>query len=125
MIRGLLPNQDPDLRESFITEQYLELMKQRSRQWSVAEIHEQLKYFKYTIPDYPEVLEILEGEIFARELNQVVQSVKKLPLDRLHQLARKYKDQEEILEIIEASIAIRQGARRLQEKPDSAPAYVV
>ncbi|MBE7438674.1 MAG: hypothetical protein HS115_09500 [Spirochaetales bacterium] len=125
MISGLLPNQDPDLRNSTITPEYLDLMRQRSRQWTVAGLREQLKYFKYTIPDYPEVLEILEGELFARELNSVVQSVKKLPVDRLRLLAEKYRDQEEILEIIQARIAICQGARHLAEKPDAAPAYVV
>jgi hypothetical protein len=116
----LRPNQDPDLREFYITPEYLELLVKRARYWPVELVQEQISYFKFTIPEYPEVAEALESELFARELNSVVRAARRMTEDRLRQLLLKYSGHDEVVEIINTELEIRSGAERLTDKSESA-----
>lgn len=104
-----------DLREYYITPEYLERMGNRARQWSENHIKRQLTLFRRTIPDYPEVLEILEGELHMRNLNALHRHARKVPVEKLDELLGKYGEEPDYREIIEAEIAIRGGARKLHD----------
>ena len=107
-------NSEIDLREYYITPLYLETMAIRARSWSVDFIQLQLKQFLATIPDYPEVMEILEGEIHRRKLNEIKKKARTLPEDRLIAFQKSLNDPDE-KEVVETEIQIRGGARELPD----------
>ncbi|MBI3395693.1 MAG: hypothetical protein HY042_07660 [Spirochaetia bacterium] len=72
-----------NLREHYITPAYLELMGKRARDWTEEFIRDQIQEFKRTIPEYPEVCEVLEGELYARSLNDLHQRVRRASADEL------------------------------------------
>jgi hypothetical protein len=72
-----------NLREYYITPEYLKLMASRARQWSERFIAEQMEQFRRTIPDYPEVVDLLEGELHRRRLNALRKELRLLNKDEL------------------------------------------
>lgn len=108
-----------DLREFYITPDYLKELKRRARVWEDAEIREQLLYFKTTIPDYPEVHEALEGELHRRKLNKLRRHARRLRGEgQLKALLEKYGAEPDYREVIETELQIRRGANRLYD-PES------
>lgn len=103
-----------DLREQFITPLYLQTMEQRARIWSSEFIQQQLSQFLQTIPDYPEVLEILEGELHRRKLNEIRKKARKLRTAELNQLMKSLTDPDQI-EVVETEIQIRRGVVSLPD----------
>jgi hypothetical protein len=83
-----------NLREFYITPEYLKLMESRARHWSERFIQDQIEQFRRTIPDYPEVVELLENELHRRRLNALrmqLRSLKKEELrERLKAMQRQY-----------------------------------
>ena len=99
-----------DLREFYITPLYLNTMRQRAKSWSEDFINRQLLYFQKTIPDYPEVHEILQTELHTRKLNQLHKAVRKMKKNELTQLMQKYKSEPDHCEVIQTELEIRSGA---------------
>ena len=104
--------QPEDLREFYITPLYLERLEQRARIWSEEFIEEQSRLFMQSHPDYPELVEILNGELKRRHINRMIESIKQSSKEQLHELERTTLDPE-LLEVIRASIEIRAGAARV------------
>ncbi len=108
--------QKEDLREFYITPLYLKTIQKRAKKWSEDFIIKQLAYFEKTIPDYPEVHEILQTELHTRRLNQLHKNIRKLGKNELLKLLQKYKDEPDYCEIIQAELEIRSGANQLIDK---------
>lgn len=105
-----------DLREHYITPLYLSTMAVRARDWTEEFIKEQIAEFKRTIPEYPEVFEVLEAELYSRRLNVVHAEVRRAPSAALPALLAKHKGDADIAEIISTEIELR----RLREGRGSA-----
>ncbi|MEQ8350454.1 MAG: hypothetical protein RH862_03165 [Leptospiraceae bacterium] len=108
-----------DLRQYYITPTYLEVMRKRARHWSDEFVLAQLQEFKSSIPDYPEVHELLEGEMHARKLNRAKKEIKRKKSDELKTLRKSQKDPD-IQEIIDTELLIRDGVRRLPDSEENA-----
>lgn len=106
--------QPEDLREYYITPVYLQTMEQRAKFWSADFIRIQLQQFLETIPDYPEVLEILEGELHRRKLNEIKKKARRLTSKELKDWIRKLEDPDHI-EVAETELQIRQGVSSLPD----------
>ena len=107
---------DEDLREFYITPEYLDRLKGRAREWDERTLQTQLRLFHRTIPDYPEVMQIIGGELHRRSLNQLRRSIRRLDVPRIEELLHKFEreaDREDHVEVIETELAIRGGAKRL------------
>jgi len=96
-----------DLREFYITPFYLETMRNRARQWSSAFIQEQMELFHKTISDYPEVHEVLEGELYRRELETLRKETRRLSINELKKISGKYPSESDHAEIIRVEIKLR------------------
>ena len=114
-----MSNPAEDLRQFYITPVYLEVMRQRARQWSDEFIQRQLSQFKDSIPDYPEVHELLEGEMHRRNLNRLKSRIKKLKSSDLQGMRKKQSDPD-TLEIIDTELLIRQGVKTLPDSEENA-----
>lgn len=112
---AMLRNQDPDLREFYITPLYLETLRLRVSSWSDGLIQEQLDLFRQTIPDYPEVAEVLEGELYRRELNRLKKSLVNLDGEGLKALLLEYDRDSDFAELIRTTLEIRNGAKKLKD----------
>lgn len=109
-------NQEEDLREFYITPEYLARLRERARAWDEPTIQIQLRLFHRTIPGYPEVMHILEGELHTRSLNQLRRSIRRWPVPRIEELRQKLESdpaREDHVEVIQTELEIRGGARRL------------
>jgi hypothetical protein len=107
-----------DLRIFYITPLYLETMRRRIQSWRDETIREQIALFRETIPDYPEVMEILEGELHRRELNRLHHELRNKGSHELKALLKTYKDHPDHAEIIRTALEIRNGATRLSERAE-------
>lgn len=107
-----------DLRQYYITPEYLAQMRLRAREWSDDFIQLQMNYFRRTIPDYPEVAEILEGELYARTLNRLHRAARTRSIADVKALLKKYGAQADYREILEAELEIRSGVKRLTDRTD-------
>ena len=111
-----LANTEEDLREFFITPEYLQRLRERARDWDEPTIQIQLRLFHRTIPGYPEVMFILEGELHTRSLNQLRRTIRRWPAERIEELRRKLEaepQREDHVEVIQTELEIRGGAQRL------------
>lgn len=108
-------SQSEDLREFYITPDYLSVMTRRIKSWNKESILGQLHLFRKTIPDYPEVMDILEAELHKRDLNKLVRYIKKKPVSELQSLLKKYKNTPDFKEVIDTELEIRSGVPRLFE----------
>ena len=130
MSQGVPPNpladpQAEDLREYYITPDYLATMRSRSREWSDDFIREQHQLFRGTIvAEYPEVLEVLEGELHRRNLNRLHRSIRRKSADELQALREKYRAEPDYVEVIDTELEIRGGARRLVDRSDGSTQIV-
>jgi len=96
-------------------------MASRARQWSERFIADQIEQFRRTIPDYPEVVELLEGELHRRRLNDLRKQLRSLNSEELYgrlqvmqrDFAAKAITQDE-LEVVETEWRIR-NRKRLPE----------
>ncbi|MBX7056559.1 MAG: hypothetical protein K1X75_00745 [Leptospirales bacterium] len=113
---------DADLRLHFITAEYLARMRQRARAWSDAFIALQLDHFKRELPDYPELQELLEGELHARQLNKLRRIIRKTGDQELRQMLTTLGDPDQ-RELVATELEIRGGARRLAD--GGAPAAAI
>lgn len=91
-------------------------MASRARHWSERFIIEQIEQFRRTIPDYPEVVDLLEGELHRRRLNALRKELRSLDKDelqrRLRLMQRDYKAKaitQDELEVVETEWRIRNG----------------
>lgn len=104
-----------DLREHYITPLYLSTMALRARDWSEDFIRSQIEEFKRSIPDYPEVFEVLEAELHSRRLNRVHAEVRRASSADLPVLLGRHKNDADVAEIIGTEIELR----RLRERGSS------
>ncbi len=105
-----------DLREFYITPEYLGRLRERARQWDEKTVQVQASLFQRTIPDYPEVTLILESELHTRSLNQLRRLIRRWPVGRVQELRAKLSAEtgrEDHLEVIQTELEIRGGACRL------------
>ncbi|MCB1309917.1 MAG: hypothetical protein KDK30_17135 [Leptospiraceae bacterium] len=113
-----LPRQAPEeLREFYITPVYLQILRDRVSEWTAEFIQNQLQLFRGTIPDYPEVLEILEGELYRRQLNQFHRQARRLTREQLLAVQKKYAHEQyaDFREIARTELEIRAGVNRLKD----------
>ena len=110
-----LTQTEEDLREFYVTPLYLQTMAGRARLWSREHIQYQLQLFRRTMPNYPEVLEILEGELHRRNLNKLRSFARGGSAGQLRSLLRKYGQEPDYREVIETEMEIRKGVRRLHD----------
>ncbi|MCB1175114.1 MAG: hypothetical protein KDK39_16185 [Leptospiraceae bacterium] len=113
-----------DLRDYYITAEYLERMRSRVIDWTTTSIQAQLDLFQQSIPDYPEVLDILESELHRRRLNLLNRSIRELPDAQLEALLLKYKSVPDYQEVIQTWMAIKSGANRLPDRAAGVPARI-
>jgi len=111
----MTPEKKENLREYYITPFYLKTMSGRARIWSDDFIKEQITVFKETIPDYPEVFEILENELHRRELNRLSQTIRKSSIEKLNALLIEFNGHPDFKQVIEVELAIRKGAKHLND----------
>ena len=107
---------EEDLREFYITPEYLARLKERAREWDEKTLQAQLRLFQRTIADYPEVLQILDVELHTRSLNHLRRTIRRWPDGRIQQLQHKFRDEpnrEDHLEVIQTELEIRGGVTRL------------
>lgn len=119
--KDLQPHRAEDLRDYYITPLYLQTMAKRVRDWSTEYIKKQIALFRRTIPDYPEVFEILVDELHKRHLNQLLRHIRKSPASDLKALLEKYGEEPDYREIIMTEMEIRNGAKRLHDASSDAP----
>ncbi|MDH5654455.1 MAG: hypothetical protein OEZ34_00985 [Spirochaetia bacterium] len=105
--RNVIQEKKEDLREFFITPAYLEAMKSRSRKWDSSLIREQIQLFRKTISDYPEVIEILENELYRRELEALRKEIQKKRENEIQRLYMDYDKDSDFAEIIRIELANR------------------
>ena len=103
------------LREHYITPLYLDEMTARLPDWSTEHIVSQAKIFRRTLGDYPEVLELLEGELHRRNLNKLRAHIRKSSTPELDTLLEKYGREPDYHEMITTEIEIRGGATHLHD----------
>ncbi len=113
-----VPTEPEDLREYYITPDYLAQMRRRAREWTDEFLQLQMSYFRRTIPEYPEVAEALEGELYARTLNRLHRAARSRSLVEVKAMLKKYGAQPDYREILEAELEIRSGVRRLTDRTD-------
>jgi len=104
-----------DLRKYYITPHFLSTLHGRARRWSEQFIKKQIAYFKETIPDYPEVNEILENELHRRILNTTKTLVRKSSPAELEKLKEKHENAPDLKQIIEVELEIRSGTSHLND----------
>ncbi len=104
-----------DLRAEYITPFYLEVMQTRVREWPEPYIKHQLALFRRTIPDYPEVHELLDGELHRRNLNRLYRHIRRAPQEELRRLLEKYGAEPDFREVIETELELRSGASHLTD----------
>lgn len=100
-------SQKEDLREFYITPQYLKIMDLRSKNWSDQFIKDQIAMFSKTIPDYPEVLELLEGELYRRELEELRKKIKLLSKEEIIRLSGQFEKDSDFRELIQVELDLR------------------
>jgi hypothetical protein len=110
--------QPEDLREYYITPDYLAQMRQRAREWSDDFIRYQHRVFRKTIVDYPEVFELLEAELHRRNLNRLHKGIRRKSEAELRALKKQYTAEPDYVEVIETELEIRKGVRRLADSSD-------
>ncbi|MCB1325953.1 MAG: hypothetical protein H7A21_02140 [Spirochaetales bacterium] len=114
--RSLKPHESgEDLRVFYITPHYLAQMRARAREWSPDFIKYQIECFRFTIKDYPEVLEILEGELHRRELNAIQRSVRRMSVAEIKKQLQQFSDRPDHAEVLRTELEIRSGASRLRD----------
>ena len=87
----LIPQNPEDLREHYITPDYLKRMRERAREWSDDFIREQHGLFRKTVvSNYPEVLDLLAAELHTRNLNRLHRGIRGKPKRQLVALREKY-----------------------------------
>lgn len=94
-------------------------MRRRARQWTEEFIEQQLQQFRHSIPDYPEVHELLEGEIHRRNLNRLKRRIRKMGTSELREL-RQTQTEPDSLEVIDTELLIREGTKRLPDSEENA-----
>ena len=104
-----------DLRAQYITPLFIQSMRDRLPDWSEDHLKRQIRLFHRTIPDYPEVLEILEGELHKRNLNTLLRHIRRDSSADLQKLLERYGHEPDFREVIETEIEIRGGALRLYD----------
>ena len=60
-----------DLREFYITSEFLTRLSRRARYWSRDFILEQMDHFRVRHPDYPELIDVLQLEIDIRDKKEL------------------------------------------------------
>ncbi|MCB1165885.1 MAG: hypothetical protein KDK37_13090 [Leptospiraceae bacterium] len=108
-----------DLRQYYITPMYLETMRQRAMQWTDEFIELQMQQFRTEHPTYPELQELLEGELHRRRLNQIKRKARSLKTPDLESALKKQTDPDS-REVIQTELLIRQGMRRLPDSEENA-----
>lgn len=111
--------EDEDLREFYITPLYLQTMRDRVRDWDDEFIQHQYRLFHKTIRDYPEVLELLEGELHRRHLNRLRKSIRGRPEAELRELMKRNAREPDYVEVIQTELEIRQGFARLTDASEA------
>ena len=111
----LVPVEGIDLRQEYITPFYLETMQGRVRDWAEEQIRKQLILFKRTLPGYPEVLELLEGELHRRNLNRLYRHARGCSPEDLRALIKKYGSEPDFREVLETELELRSGATHLAD----------
>ena len=106
---------DEDLREYYITPEYLSRMKARAQTWSREFLQTQASLFRESLPDYPELTELIDGELHRRNLNQLLRAIRKKPDASLPRLLRKYQGVPDYAEVIRTEMEIRSGKPRLSD----------
>ncbi len=101
-----------DLRQHYITPLYLSTMALRARDWSEEFIRFQIEEFQRSIPDYPEVVEVLEAELHSRRLNQVHDEIRRASSADLPRLMEKHKSDTDVAEIIGTEMELRKLRER-------------
>ena len=102
-----------ELREFYITPVYIDIMTRRASFWSTEHLKKQILLFSRTIPDYPEVIELLEGELHKRNLNKLLRHIRSNPNIDLKALLNKYGGEPDYHEIIMTELEIRKGVKHL------------
>ncbi len=108
-------NGDENLREFYITPQWLTLLAERSREWDDALLKEQLSYFKKTLPDYPELHQVFEEELHIRLLNRVNKKARSMNTKAIQNEIQKRDPDDDIVEVLRTELEIRSGKERLSE----------
>jgi hypothetical protein len=119
-----VPTEPENLREYYITPDYLTQMRLRAREWTDEFIQLQMNYFRRTIPDYPEVAETLEGELYARTLNRLKRAARSRSLAEVKAMLKKYGAEADYREVLEAELEIRSGVRRLTDRTEGRGARI-
>ena len=102
-----------DLRQEYITPFYLETMQGRVRDWPEDQIRRQLALFRRTLPGYPEVLELLDGELHRRNLNRLYRHARRAAVEELRGMLKKYGAEPDFREVLETELELRSGATHL------------
>ena len=110
------PEESEDLREYYITPLYLEVLKRRIASWNPELVKEQLRLFQENLSDYPELLEVLEGELYRRELNEIRIRARRSPTKDLKKIMSQYGKDADKKEIVMTELLIREGQKRLPEQ---------
>lgn len=108
-----------DLRVYYLTPEFITRMANRAQRWSEDFIQNQISEFRKTIPDYPEVVEILESVLHARRLNDFHKKIKKMGPEALVSLLKAGNLENDFLEILRAQIEISKGNSRLEDTSSS------
>lgn len=98
---------DENLRDYYITPLWLENMVRRVRDWDEGTILEQIRLFKYTIPEYPEPVIILESELHRRRLNDLKKESRKMSEIELKNNLKKLEPDSDEAEVIRTELEIR------------------
>ncbi|RMG58770.1 MAG: hypothetical protein D6722_23195, partial [Bacteroidetes bacterium] len=101
--------------EYYITPEYLSRMKARARHWSTEFLKTQARLFRKTLPDYPELTDLIEAELHRRNLNLLLRSIRKKPDASLPALLQKYRNVPDYAEVIRTEMEIRSGKARLSD----------
>lgn len=104
-----------DLREYYITPMFLENLKNRARKWTEEFIEEQMRWFEKTIPDYPEVNQILESELHRRDLNRLHKSLREKSTEEIESILRQVEEGSDSEEVLKTELQLRNGVKRLSE----------
>lgn len=106
-------DQKEDLREFYITPVYLTTMEKRSKNWSDQFISEQITLFKHSIAEYPEVIELLEGELYRRELEAFRKKIKLHNTEELKRLKTTVDAESDFAELIHVEMDFRKRLKSL------------
>lgn len=111
---------EEDLREYYITPEFLERMTSRAKEWDPVMIHEQIEIFRKTLPEYPELVNLLSDELYRRDLMTFYRKVRQASTKRLRDALQKLAPGSDKREMISIEISLRNGERRLDEPEDPA-----